>query len=249
MNQQEICPNIWHGEEDYRVYCTLVQGTRRSILWDTGQGKQDLNQWVRAHGGGTEVLVLNSHGHTDHIGGNHRFSAVRANRADWPLIQAHARLTGGGLPAFCLEDLEPGQTFDLGGYHVRVVSMAGHTRGSVGLLVVEARLLLAGDGLNATLLLLGEESASFAVLQRTLSAVKTLPFDRYLTSHAPCPLGREQVEVHLRHLKHLRRECPTLSGGPYGPDVCRSVWKEPAGRSVFYFERRRWTEWRQGETE
>ena len=35
-------------DRDYRVYCTLVQGERLAILWDTGQGKQDLSAWVAA---------------------------------------------------------------------------------------------------------------------------------------------------------------------------------------------------------
>ena len=33
-------------EEDYRVYCTLVQGKDLAILWDTGQGKQDLAAYL-----------------------------------------------------------------------------------------------------------------------------------------------------------------------------------------------------------
>lgn len=41
VNGREIEPGIWHWEEDYRVYCTLVQGERLAILWDTGQGKQE----------------------------------------------------------------------------------------------------------------------------------------------------------------------------------------------------------------
>ena len=37
---------MWHLEEDYRVYCTLVQGKDLAILWDTGQGKQDLAAYL-----------------------------------------------------------------------------------------------------------------------------------------------------------------------------------------------------------
>ena len=32
MNGREICPGVWHFEEDYRVYCTLLQGRDRAIL-------------------------------------------------------------------------------------------------------------------------------------------------------------------------------------------------------------------------
>ena len=87
MNGREIEPGIWHWEEDYRVYCTLVQGERLAILWDTGQGKQDLSAWVAAQVS-TPFIVCNSHGHSDHIGGNFRFPLVYAHPADWPLLAA-----------------------------------------------------------------------------------------------------------------------------------------------------------------
>ncbi len=89
MNGREIEPGIWHWEEDYRVYCTLVQGERLAILWDTGQGKQDLSAWVAAQVS-TPCIVCNSHGHSDHIGGNFRFPLVYAHPADWPLLAAQA---------------------------------------------------------------------------------------------------------------------------------------------------------------
>lgn len=82
---------------------------------------------------------------------------------------------------------------DLGGRRVKVVSLAGHTRGSVGLLLEDEGLLLAGDGLNPTLLMLGPESATFAQLRTTLEAVEQLPFERYLASHGtPGPLPRRR---------------------------------------------------------
>ena len=189
MNGREIEPGIWHWEEDYRVYCTLVQGERLAILWDTGQGKQDLSAWVAAQVS-TPCIVCNSHGHSDHIGGNFRFPLVYAHPADWPLLAAQARLTGRDWSA---RPLEPGQRFDLGGREAQVVSLAGHTRGSVGLLLERERLLLAGDALNPTLLMLGPEAGSFSQLRRTLAAAEAMPFDRYLASHTPGPLRKKQV--------------------------------------------------------
>lgn len=235
MHYQAITPRVWHIEEDYRDYCTLVRGDRLAILWDTGQGKGDLPSFLAEHVA-TDCLVLNSHGHADHIGANHRFPKVYANRADWHLLAAHSRMTTGEPPAYEVEDLVPGTVFDLGGLHGRVVSLAGHTRGSVGLLLEEEGLLLAGDALNPTLLMLGRESAPVPVLKETLSAVEDLPFDRYLASHYPTPQPKRIVGAHLRHLDCLRTEAPSHPG-PYGPRVCRSIHKDPAGRSVIFIDR------------
>ena len=209
MNRREILPGVWHLEEDYRCYCTLVLGTERALLWDTGQGKQDLAAYV-ASVTSLPCLVLCSHGHSDHIGGNFRFPQVYAHPADWPLLEAQARLTGRPWSA--------------------------RPRGSVGLLLEGEDLLLAGDALNPTLLMLGPEAASFAQLRWTLEEVAGLPFAQYLSSHAPGPLPKRQAALHLAHLDCLHTQPPSHPG-PYGPRVMRSTYKEGGGRSVILFDR------------
>lgn len=234
MNYSKVLPNVWHIEEDYRDYCTFVQGEKLAILWDTGQGKQDLRSFVRRHSI-TSCLVLCSHGHPDHIGGNAAFEQVMVHPDDRQMLFSHAVQTTGAPPDYEILPLLPGRVFDLGGLHGRVVSLAGHTRGSVGLLLEEPKLLLAGDGLNPTLLLLGRESAPLPVLKETLQSVLELPFERYLSSHSPTVLPKEMVKVHLHHLDHLRTEPPSHPG-PYGPKVCRSGYREASLRSVIYLD-------------
>ena len=235
VNYKAITPRVWHLEEDYRDYCTLVRGDKLAILWDTGQGKKDLRAFLEETLD-TPYIVLNSHGHDDHIGGNHRFDTVYANRDDWFLLAAHARMTTGEPPAYHVEELDPGRVFDLGGLHGRVISLAGHTRGSVGLLLEEEGILLAGDGLNPTLLMLGRESAPVSVLRETLRQVWDLPFDQYLASHYPTLQDKKMVRAHLRHLDCLRTEPPSHPG-PYGPRICRSIYKEGSARSVIHIDR------------
>ena len=235
MNYKAITSRVWHLEEDYRDYCTLVLGDKLAILWDTGQGKQDLRAFLEKTLD-TPYIVLNSHGHDDHIGGNHRFETVYANRADWYMLASHARMTTGEDPAYHVEDLDHGMAFDLGGLHARVVSLAGHTRGSVGLLLEEEGLLLAGDALNPTLLMLGRESAPVSVLKETLTEVQDLPFDKFLASHYPTLQDKRSAQGHLRHLDCLRTEAPSHPG-PYGPRICRSIHKEGSLRSVIHMDK------------
>lgn len=228
MNIHAIGPNVLHVEEDYRVYCTLVKGDRRAILWDTGQGKQNLKAWVGDQGV-TDCLVLNSHGHADHVGGNARFPAVYLHGADWPLLYAYSHLTTGAPPQYEVLPLEPDAVLDLGGTHARVVPLTGHTWGSVGLLLEEERVLLAGDGLNPTLLLVGKEAAPLSRLRETLEAALDLPFDHFLASHTPSPLGKSVIEAHLQHLDH-----PKFRPLPGDQRLFRSQDRSPLGRSVLY---------------
>ncbi|MBR5534925.1 MAG: hypothetical protein IKU62_08785, partial [Ruminiclostridium sp.] len=100
----------------------------------------------------------------------------------------------------------------------------------------EEGILLAGDGLNPTLLMLGRESAPVSVLKETLRSVQDLPFDKFLASHYPTLQDKKIAQVHLNHLDCLRTEPPSRPG-PYGPRICRSIHKEGSVRSVIHIDR------------
>ena len=72
------------------------------------------------------------------------------------------------------------------------------------MLLEDEGLLLARGWAEPTLLCWDPESATFAQLRATLEAVEQLPFERYLASHAPRPIAKAQVGVHLRHLDQIR---------------------------------------------
>ena len=228
MNVREIRPRVLHIEESYRVYCTLIRGETRAILFDTGLGEQDLSAFVRANAPG-ECLVLCSHGHYDHVGGIDAFASVYLNEADRPLLQgAHAGTR--------LLPLEPRTEFDLGGLHARAVPLAGHTRGSIGLLIPEERLLLAGDALSPRLQLLGPGAAPLNVLQETLQHTLDLPFDTFLAGHYPNGIPKRQISAHLAHLEAFRWS-DTRPARFGGIDCLRSDRRGPEGHSTFLFDR------------
>ncbi len=225
MNHYEIRPRVWQIEEHYRVYCTLVQGETMAILWDTGQGGTPLRSFVE-QSVRTPYRVLNSHGHRDHTGGNGAFPKAYLSRADWPDDPA-------AFAPCVLRDLVPEAAFDLGGLHVRVVPLPGHTMGSMGLLLEEERMLLAGDALSPMLFLGDPRAAPLPVLRRMMTQTLALPFDTFLAGHQPNELPKQQIEAHLAHLEHLSvdsRAVRTL----YGVQVVQSTWRAGGLRSVFY---------------
>ena len=72
---KKIREDIWQIQEDDGVYCTLVKGSELAVLIDTGYGKRNLRAFVEENIS-TPYMVLNSHGHPDHIGGNHWFDTI-----------------------------------------------------------------------------------------------------------------------------------------------------------------------------
>lgn len=76
-------------------------------------------------------------------------------------------------------DLKDGDIFDLGGVHLDIFSCAGHTPGSVTVLVREERTLIVGDACSNFTFLAGEESLPVALYEKNLRAMKRKTDGKY----------------------------------------------------------------------
>lgn len=145
----------------------LVLGDRLAAYVDTGFGFGDLTALARRFTP-LPLLVLNTHGHSDHAGGDIQFPQVYACPEDWDMVRrvcragppdamaadllAKAGIFTGPDPVFAPEGHEPellpirdGDRFDLGGVTLEAIAMPGHSRGCVSFLFREARILFSGD--------------------------------------------------------------------------------------------------------
>ncbi len=136
----------------------LLCGSERAMLIDTLNGRENLAEMVRRITD-LPVVVVNTHGHVDHIGGNHFFQEAYLHPADTEVYREHLGLVAQSLReqgiapvpdgSECrLLPLEAGMTFDLGGLTLEIVQIAGHTKGSVAILDRQSRLLYTGDAIN-----------------------------------------------------------------------------------------------------
>lgn len=69
----ELEPGVHLVAEPGHISCWLVRGAERSVLIDTGLGVASIAEAVRTVEPG-RVTVITSHGHFDHVGGNHEFA-------------------------------------------------------------------------------------------------------------------------------------------------------------------------------
>lgn len=193
----EIRKGLYHIGDGRGNFCTLITGERGAVLFDTMLGFDDLKHYV-AELTELEPMVINSHCHFDHVGGNFQFDHVYMHEKEFPLLELAAQriptLTEtlhADLSAMqcCYTDRErihaisEDTEIDLGGRTIRVIALPGHTPGSIGLLCVEDRLLLAGDALSPQYCTFFRESMPMAVSQKTIHGLWSLPFDCFLSSH------------------------------------------------------------------
>jgi glyoxylase-like metal-dependent hydrolase (beta-lactamase superfamily II) len=75
---EEVEPGTWLVSEPGHVNCFLVEGTERAVLVDTGLGIADIGPAARQLTD-KPILVVNTHSHSDHRGGNWRFTDVAAH--------------------------------------------------------------------------------------------------------------------------------------------------------------------------
>ncbi|WP_025692375.1 MBL fold metallo-hydrolase [Paenibacillus zanthoxyli] len=205
--------NVWAIDHRGLVLSYLVVGGDRALLIDTGTGMADLPREVRKLTS-LPLIVVNTHGHPDHAGGNYQFPEVFAPVKDIGLmassamnievrrlyldsiIEANPEMDRDSFEQWCSMDLpetkllplEEGQCIELGDRRLEVIEIPGHSAGNVAFLDSKYKYLFAGDMIaTSTILLFLPESTS--VEQYILSLEKLLQrvgeFDRIYPGHAP----------------------------------------------------------------
>jgi glyoxylase-like metal-dependent hydrolase (beta-lactamase superfamily II) len=155
----------YHYEE---VVSYLIVGEEQAVLFDTGMGIANIRAEVEQLTD-LPVIVINSHSHYDHVGGNHRFADVWAFDDESEV----ARIERGRTRADCARYLRPGshlelppgfdptgheikpspvthrlnhqEAIELGGRNLTVHHTPGHSPGSICLLESRDGLLFTGD--------------------------------------------------------------------------------------------------------
>lgn len=151
---KQLRPWLYLMDEAHEATGYLVIGEDRACVIDTMNGYCDLSAFVRSVTD-KPVIVVNTHGHPDHIFGNIYFDNALLHPDDLPLAAgfvddpefvAFCREKGRSMPPF--QPIRGGDVIDLGGRTLEVFELPGHTPGSVLLLLREDRILFTGDAIN-----------------------------------------------------------------------------------------------------
>jgi glyoxylase-like metal-dependent hydrolase (beta-lactamase superfamily II) len=159
---------IYEPGQFEEVVSFLIEGEDKALLFDSGLGIGDMKTVVDGLTD-REVVVLNSHTHYDHVGGNHQFDTIYAMDTEYTRRNAQGS-TREDLAEFVQESwiwkelpegfsradyrtkpfgisrfIADGERIDVGGRTLEVIATPGHAPDSICLLDRENRMLFTGD--------------------------------------------------------------------------------------------------------
>ena len=172
FTSEKMVENVWRISDHGADNMYLISGTQTAMLIDNGTGMANIRDYIKTLTS-LPVIVVITHGHPDHAGGNYQFKEVYIHPADMASANAYNNLPkkgrgsagnmagGAKVPdndvfkdtlkhqTTRMISLNNGQVFDLGGRKLEVIYTPGHTAGEICLLDKENRLLFSGDNDNS----------------------------------------------------------------------------------------------------
>ena len=170
----------------------LLVGRKKALVIDTMNGYENVYDVVHSLTD-LPIMVVNTHGHCDHIFGNVYFDEAYMNLEDsmiakehmlFPVFDKLCKERNLSMPPF--KPIKDGDIIDLGGLTLDVISLPGHTPGSICLLLREDRILFTGDGINHGLWMQLNESLKLKEFLNNLDKIMyiTKDADYILHGHA-----------------------------------------------------------------
>jgi glyoxylase-like metal-dependent hydrolase (beta-lactamase superfamily II) len=158
---------IYEPHQSEEVISYLIVGHKQALLFDTGMGIANIRRIVTQLTS-RPIVVLNSHTHDDHVGGNWQFPFIYGMDTDFTRTNAkgsredaQAEIAPGEVCGDLPKTFDPksyqtkpwhvslfvhdGFKINLGGRTLEIIATPGHTPDSIALIDRENGLLFTGD--------------------------------------------------------------------------------------------------------
>jgi hydroxyacylglutathione hydrolase len=197
----------------------VVEGQKNALLIDTSMGAYSLKDVVSKITS-KPLLVLNTHGHPDHAGGNGEFDKVFLAKKDFSLYHLSCQVSYRfhDLCSIYQQDalklkevmipyknnvvpIGEGDVIDLGGRKLEVILTPGHTKGSLCLYDSFSSSLFTGDTVTqAGQWIYLPVSTSLKIYAQSLKRLidRHLPLKALLPGHTPSPIEPDMLEKKYR---------------------------------------------------
>lgn len=149
-----ILEGVSVGAMEVNCYILASKDKSSAIIIDPGDEFHKINEIVEKHNLSPKI-VINTHGHYDHIGCDDKFSVpVYVHKDDIPLLR-DPRLNLSALFGISysvkseIKPLEDNDTIELEEIHLKVIHVPGHTPGGIALFMdgPQDKIVFTGDTL------------------------------------------------------------------------------------------------------
>ncbi len=212
---------IYEPHQFEEVISYLILGEKRALLFDTGLGVGKISSVVHDLTP-LSIIVVNSHSHFDHVGGNAEFQEIWNQNSPYTLANARGGLNDysrdaltpqrlcGELPEGVSPNtfstrpwrathiLDDGEIIDLGNRKLEVLFTTGHTPDSLCLLDRANGLLFTGDTFYPGPIYLFVPETNFGAYTSSIHRLAQLaPTLQLLLPAHNVPFAYPQALVHL----------------------------------------------------
>ncbi len=218
---KKISDDIWIIDDHKSVISYLVCGSKKCLLVDTGWGIGNLVEIITSITN-LQIVVVNTHVHPDHAGGDYLFQEVYIATEDMKLLDSCfskknrsdmiRHFSGKGLPAGFSKDawinasfddiptkilpLKNGDIFDLGGRIIEAIALPGHTAGCIALIDSASGILFSGDTvISGEVWLHLEESMPLSIYLNSLKYLDSISgkFEQIFSGHGKNPVDKKII--------------------------------------------------------
>lgn len=189
----------------------LVDGKKYAMLVDVCSGQEGLKEIVQQLTGNKPVKVVLTHGHFDHSGGIKYFTDIYLHPADTGMLPKGANVK--------LHFLHDGDVINIGGFKFEVLSIPGHSPGSLAFFNKAGRYIFTGDGIGSTFVwahISNDPLTVYLESVKKLEGLKNLIDEVYVGHHE-----QETVKLTPQYITDMRLVTEKVLDGsieskPYG---------------------------------
>src|SRR5580704_8330974 len=187
---------IYEPHQSEEVISYLIVGQKQALLFDTGMGIANIKKIV-SRLTSRPVVVLNSHTHDDHVGGNWQFNfiygmdtAFTRENAKGSTADAQTEIAPGEICGDLPKGFDPkayrtrpwhisffihdGFKINLGGRTVEVIATPGHTPDAIALIDRGNKLLFTGDTYYPAPIWLYRPETDLAAYEKSIARLAAL---------------------------------------------------------------------------
>lgn len=213
--------DIYRICEPQNIYTTVILGKEKALVIDTGHGFGNVRKVIEEITD-LPLIVVNTHSHLDHVGGNYNFDEVHINFKELPnyyynqkekdlMIKSFEKLLKTkGIQMWPDEfdkenflttttkkflPLENHQIIDLGDRKIELIEVPGHTIGHMALLDQKTGILFSGDAVSTALWLYYENGITLEAYCENLEGLKKYPIKGFLSAHVQKILPLRLIDV------------------------------------------------------